>query len=221
MYVEIGDYEVKQGEFLPSDNLNEHFVFEWDIDKGDYYTLIMVDHDAPYPENPVKSPFVHLLMVNVEKDVIKEENMIIPYLPPSPPNLSSKPHEYEILLFKQSMPIAEVYIQDRNNFDLEDWFRGNMSLCVDGEYCDFQLVDQMSFFSGHQIPNDFSQSPQIKSFQDDDQKFIDVFQERYDTDKLSEEDLVIIGETLGIQDVSQLKPKELQIRIGQIITYGD
>ncbi len=197
MYVEIGNFQVQEGELLPTKNITDTYVFEWEMSKKDLYSMLMIDLDAPYPEDPVDSPFLHFLMVNIT-DVngvtAKEGDIVFEYLPPSPPP-DSEPHQYEIYVFKQSCEIHDVWAEGRDHFNLEKWTD-----------CPLQMVEKFTFYGSENIEN-FEEKAKSNVFND------------YYEETLSDEDLLILADVYGIENVTSLSPKEIQYKINQILSY--
>ena len=91
------------------------------------FTTIMVDPDAPYPENPTAKYFIHLLVVN-------SNDIKVDYYPPNPP-ANSNPHRYQVLLFKQSKYISTNVTKPGSNFDLDNFIKSN----------ELELIDEFEF----------------------------------------------------------------------------
>lgn len=97
------------------------------------YTLVIYDPDAPYPENPIASPYLHYLEINIGSQE-KRSNVLASYLPPNPPP-DSKPHRYLILLYRQNKIISldkNYFPEERSNFPLEAFIRENKLKLVVG-----------------------------------------------------------------------------------------
>jgi phosphatidylethanolamine-binding protein (PEBP) family uncharacterized protein len=80
---------------------------------NDYlYITLIVDPDAPYPSNPTKKYFLHLMVVN-------STDVIVDYYPPHPP-VDSPPHRYQVLLFQQEqyIQISKLNQHPHPNFNL-------------------------------------------------------------------------------------------------------
>jgi phosphatidylethanolamine-binding protein (PEBP) family uncharacterized protein len=110
--------------------LDKKPVITSNIKTNDYlYTTLIVDPDAPYPSNPTKKYFIHLMVVN-------STDIKIDYYPPHPP-VDSPPHRYKVLLFQQ-----EQYIQIANSKP-HPKFNLNEFIC---KY-NLKLVDKFQFMS--------------------------------------------------------------------------
>jgi hypothetical protein len=92
----------------------------WHANKGNLYTVIFWDQDAPYPIDPKFSPFLHYLVINIPNNDITQGTKLMKYQPPSPP-YDSAPHRYHIGIFKQDGKISPVKITNRDKFDVEDF----------------------------------------------------------------------------------------------------
>jgi phosphatidylethanolamine-binding protein (PEBP) family uncharacterized protein len=79
--------------------------------KDNLLTLLIVDPDAHYPDNPTEKYMLHNLVVNTNETICK-------YKSPNPP-LDSAPHRYFILLYRQPNIIKiDKPITQRNKFNL-------------------------------------------------------------------------------------------------------
>ena len=106
-------------------------------DRDKLYTLVIYDVDAPYPEDPSSSPYLHYAVVNIPGDEIKDGDTIMPYTPPHPPK-DSKEHRYIISLFIQKSRIVPIDIKARIRFDVNSFVaRHNL-----------KLVEEFSFSVG-------------------------------------------------------------------------
>jgi len=73
---------------------------------GHFYTLFMVDPDAPSSKNPIYADYVHWIKKNMilrETTLIQGED-IVPYKGPSPPP-GSGTHRYIMIIYEHSQPI--------------------------------------------------------------------------------------------------------------------
>jgi len=87
------------------------------IDKSQYYyTLLMVDPDAPSHENPIYKYYLHWLVINTNMEIVK-------YMKPQPP-IHSGIHRYVFMLFRQEYYIEPTIIfKSRKNFDLTSFVK--------------------------------------------------------------------------------------------------
>ena len=101
--------------FYTGDKLN----IKSQIDPTKYYTIIIVDPDAPNRLNPINKYMIHLLVIN-------NKTTIFDYAPPNP-SANSGPHRYHILLYKQSnkLDISNIKILSRGKFDLDKFVQTN------------------------------------------------------------------------------------------------
>lgn len=72
-------------------------IYDYKPDK--YYTILMVDPDAPSRDNPTKKYYLHWIRIN-------NNNNIVPFVPSTPPPGSGF-HRYCILLFEQETPLDQ------------------------------------------------------------------------------------------------------------------
>jgi phosphatidylethanolamine-binding protein (PEBP) family uncharacterized protein len=85
-------------------------------EKNNLLTLIIVDPDAHYPNNPTEKFMLHNLVINTNEIIWK-------YKSPNPP-LDSPPHRYYILLYRQPNIIQiDKSISKRNKFDLKSFVK--------------------------------------------------------------------------------------------------
>ena len=84
---------------------------EQEKEKNKLLTLLIVDPDAHYPDNPTEKYIIHNLVINTNETIFK-------YKSPNPP-LDSPPHRYFILVYRQPNIIKlDEPINQRNKFDL-------------------------------------------------------------------------------------------------------
>jgi len=98
----------------------------WNIQPGRLYTILIYDLDAPNAIDPVNSPFIHLLHVNIQGQNVKSGDIIAPYIVPDPP-LNSGLHTYVADIFMQTRAFEPIVIQTRDRFPL-DWFISQYNL---------------------------------------------------------------------------------------------
>lgn len=89
---------------------------------SNYYTLVMVDPDAPSRGNPKMKHWRHWLVINIPPSCdVEGGDIITPYAGPSPP-MGSGPHRYVFLVYSQgSSRISErdVHVPEgRGKFNL-------------------------------------------------------------------------------------------------------
>lgn len=198
--VELGNYRVLDGEYLPTKDLSDNYQISWDSFGMQAYTVIMLDIDAPYPNDPTNAPYIHLMQVNVRNG---KGDTVVDYTPPAPPP-DSDPHRYEIYLFKQSCQFNSEIVS-RSNFNLLELLVSEDSI---GQ--PMQLVGKLTFYGDPNLGQDkVSESPTTK----------DLFSERYDANKLTEEDYRILGDVYGIEDAYSLSPQTLKVKINKILSH--
>lgn len=219
MYVEIGPYKVERGEILPTKDLINDFRYKFyplTTLPMRYYTIIMVDLDAPYPENPINSPYLHYLSVN---NNFSQERVIVDYIPPSPPK-DSEPHRYVVFIFRQVKPMPIPTIETRVNFDVEDFLQYEFE---NGR--PLTLIDRVEFIGDPRIGMEYA-GKQIddlinkKSFSSKSPEDPDFFSEVYDIDKLSEEDMQVLADIYNIPDAYELSKSQIKAKINKILSYS-
>jgi len=89
------------------------------VDPKKFYTIMIVDEDAPTKSNPINKYFIHLFIIN-------NKTKIFDYEPPNPP-VNSGPHRYNIFVYEQSYEIkkSDFQIMSRAKFDLDNFVSKN------------------------------------------------------------------------------------------------
>src|SRR3990170_7341402 len=105
----FGTIQVQDGQRFGFDVVQTSFYVDWDALPDKFYTIILYDLSAP-------APFIHFLAVNVPGKDFKRGEVLLRYIPPSPPPGSS-PHTYVLDVYIQAERIQPVMIQ-REQFDL-------------------------------------------------------------------------------------------------------
>ncbi|GIY97488.1 OV-16 antigen [Caerostris extrusa] len=99
---------------------NPPTVVDYEADETKYYTLIMFDPDAPYPQNSTLRSYRHWLIENIEGNFVNNGDVVTSYLRPTPP-ADSDSHRYIFLIYEQhdSMKLNDNFDNDtRGNFDV-------------------------------------------------------------------------------------------------------
>lgn len=95
--VKYGESEVINGMSLtPQQAANAPIV---EILGQDLYTLVMVDPDAPSPQNPSVREWLHWMVVNIPQGSFTEGETVVTYSAPTPPEGR---HRYVVLLYKNT-----------------------------------------------------------------------------------------------------------------------
>ncbi|XP_065171235.1 protein D3-like isoform X1 [Atheta coriaria] len=98
--VTFGEHKVELGNELTPTQVKNAPTVQWEGEKNTYYTLAMVDPDAPSRKEPKFREVNHWLVVNIEGSKLAEGEVITAYLGSGPPKGTEK-HRYVFLLFKQ------------------------------------------------------------------------------------------------------------------------
>lgn len=72
----------------------------WAADASSYFTLAIVDPDAPSRQKPTHAPWLHWLVVNIPGKEVAGGDVRTQYMPPTPPPRTGF-HRYFVLLFAQ------------------------------------------------------------------------------------------------------------------------
>lgn len=83
-------------------------------------TLLLVDPDAPSPENPVMAQWLHWLVVNIPGGDVSKGDTVTPYAGPTPPK---GVHRYIFMLCEQpdGVRLPTAHIDQRARFDASKW----------------------------------------------------------------------------------------------------
>ncbi|XP_017780490.1 PREDICTED: protein D3-like, partial [Nicrophorus vespilloides] len=113
------------GTELTPTNVKDQPAVSYDANPDTYYTLSMVDPDAPSRKDPKFKEVNHWLVTNILGKDIKTGDVITAYLGSGPPNGTGL-HRYVFLLFKQPKklefdePKTEALSREhRLNFDVK------------------------------------------------------------------------------------------------------
>lgn len=78
----------------------------WDAEKGAYYSLLLVDPDAPSRKSPNNREFRHWLVMNIPESAVAEGDEVIGFVGSGPPKNTGL-HRYIYLVYKQPNGIIE------------------------------------------------------------------------------------------------------------------
>lgn len=94
------DVSVNLGKELAAKQTKDAPKLKWDAEKGAYYTLLMVDPDAPSRTNPLYREIRHWLVMNIPDSSIENGDELIEYIGVGAPKNSGL-HRYIFLVYKQ------------------------------------------------------------------------------------------------------------------------
>jgi phosphatidylethanolamine-binding protein (PEBP) family uncharacterized protein len=114
LQLRIGQHKIRNNENLKWSEAQEDMSLYWKVERGDLYTVIFYDIDAPSAEI-----FIHYFNINIPGNEFKKGDEIITYMPPNPPDAS---HRYIVSLFKQLQPL------DLNRITRTNFFREDMQI---------------------------------------------------------------------------------------------
>lgn len=98
--VYLGDKSVNLGNELTPADVKEAPSVNWEADSSAYYTLAMVDPDAPSRAQPKFREVNHWLVVNIQGNDLNSGDVITGYLGSGPPKGTGL-HRYVFLIYKQ------------------------------------------------------------------------------------------------------------------------
>nr|ATU06684.1 FT1 [Tulipa gesneriana] len=119
--VTFGTREVTNGrELKPSHVVNQPRVEIGGDDLGSFYTLLMVDPDAPNPSDPHLREYLHWLVTDIPGTTGPNYGQeLVSYESPRP---TSGIHRFVFILFKQHLGRQSVYAPGwRQNFNTRDF----------------------------------------------------------------------------------------------------
>lgn len=115
---------IQYGENVPLNNTKSTPTVNYAKSPGKFYTVIMVDPDAPSPANPTKKYYLHYLVVNQSAN--STGDTINQYTPPNPPEGT---HRYYTCVLEQKAPIKGLREFKRENFNVTEFTsRNNLNL---------------------------------------------------------------------------------------------
>ncbi|XP_039271823.2 protein D2-like isoform X1 [Styela clava] len=100
--VSFGSIDVKKGGTkLTPTQVKFAPTVKWTAEKDQFYTLLMMDLDAPSRKNPTFREWFHWGVINIPENNVNEGEVITTYMGSTPPK-GTGPHRYVILVFQQS-----------------------------------------------------------------------------------------------------------------------
>jgi phosphatidylethanolamine-binding protein (PEBP) family uncharacterized protein len=114
----FGLNEIKYGELLKKQETTIEPTIQFNKKRDKYYTIIIIDPDAPSPTNPTYKYFLHMLKTNSNVNTVE-------YTGPNPP-INSGIHRYYTCVFEHDKPISNTIESfSRPNFDLKSYVKEN------------------------------------------------------------------------------------------------
>jgi hypothetical protein len=120
--VSFGDIDIQNGQIMDLNTAHQPCSISIKVDENQYHTIIIYDLSAPQPRNPINSPLIHFLDVNIPGSKIDKGDILFPYLEPSPPAGSGN-HVYVIDLFGQSSKINPEVPRERISFPVMEFVK--------------------------------------------------------------------------------------------------
>jgi large subunit ribosomal protein L35 len=122
MEVYIDNKKINYNDAFESKDIQSILELKINLEPNYYYTLMMIDPDAPSRKNPIKKFWLHWLKINMDFKGNNSEE-IVSYHPPTPP-INTDYHRYYICILKQINKFSlsqinkiKTEITKRNNFD--------------------------------------------------------------------------------------------------------
>lgn len=91
---------VNLGNELTPTEVKDKPAVTWDAEKGAFYTLIMIDLDAPSRACPTWREVRHWLVVNIPESSIENGDEVVEFISSGPPKDTGL-HRYVFLVYKQ------------------------------------------------------------------------------------------------------------------------
>lgn len=141
LHINIGDISVINGATYSLSSVQRHPKIRYHRKPDELYAIIMVDPDAPSPTNPIMRYMLHLLIIN-------NDDIIVPYKPPTPPKNSGL-HRYIFYLVKQPKVLQKnqlkcIQLSDtepiRQKFDLDAFIKYNNLVIITRIYFKTQNI---------------------------------------------------------------------------------
>lgn len=95
------DKQVSMGNELTPTEVKDVPSVRWEAENSTYYTLAMVDPDAPSREQPIYREVKHWLVVNILGNDLTTGDVLAEYLGSGPPRGTGL-HRYIFLIYKQN-----------------------------------------------------------------------------------------------------------------------
>lgn len=128
MEVSFGSIKIKEKDntdsqhiVIPLDKVQYEPTIMFDKEKSKYYTLIMIDPDAPSKENPYNKYWLHWIKTNITDK--NDGDLIVEFNPSAPPK-NSGPHRYCIIVFEQKDKL-NLQHYERPKFNLKQFVKDN------------------------------------------------------------------------------------------------
>jgi phosphatidylethanolamine-binding protein (PEBP) family uncharacterized protein len=111
--VYFGSKKVVQGKYIELSDVQMQPLIKFKPEIGSFYTILMVDSDAPSSSKPINKHWLHMLIIN-------NDETIVPFEPSNPP-AGSGPHRYYICLFKQPAKLFNITQFPRPKFNVKNF----------------------------------------------------------------------------------------------------
>ena len=159
MQTSFGGVPIINGSSISTAQASGQLALIWPANSSYYYTVMMLDGDAPYPKRNTSSPFLHFLQTNIPGNDISRGNILIPYLAAKPPT-DSAPHNYVITIFQQSKIINADLPTSRERYN---WNRFIQMYGLDAIYSLQFKVSSANVGSTVSSPNSVEIKPSFHS----------------------------------------------------------
>lgn len=100
----------------PSETQIEPLV-TWNMCQDKYYSFLMVDPDAPTPQDPTLADILHFMVIDIVNGDVDSGDVKMEFKGPAPPN-GSDPHRYCLFMFETDVSIEWPTPESRYNFNM-------------------------------------------------------------------------------------------------------
>ncbi|UJR32294.1 hypothetical protein I4U23_019758 [Adineta vaga] len=137
MTITYGDRKVIRENSFDQHKTHAHPTVEIDtVSSEAYYTLILIDTDAPHKDNPINSPYLHWIIANFQGTTIVDAHTLCTYQAPKVG--SDDKHRFIFLLYESNEPIGALPIieqEKRRRFPLKQFVEENQLTLVTATAC--------------------------------------------------------------------------------------
>ncbi|KAF2715257.1 phosphatidylethanolamine-binding protein [Pleomassaria siparia CBS 279.74] len=125
--VAFGSKKVENGNLLRVSDVKSTPSISFSADSSSTYTLLLVDPDAPTPDDPKFAYWRHWVVSGISSSGAFEKSALTEYLAPGVKD-DSAPHRYTFLLYKEPTGLSlsksdvggEEFV-DRRSFGVDEW----------------------------------------------------------------------------------------------------
>lgn len=109
MYIKVlypSGVSASLGNVLTPTQVKDKPTLTWDAENDAFYSLLLVDPDAPSRQNPKFREYLHWLVMNIPGSSIDQGDEVVGYIGSGPPKKTGL-HRYIFLIYKQPNGIIQ------------------------------------------------------------------------------------------------------------------